>query len=223
VNERIDLDNLIQGFIYKTNSADKSFKIGTYAFSPYPLYMATAVTTDFRKDKTIIFEWDSSYQNGIVTTGAILNPYIIDNKANVDCNTVVWDTSTTNVNDPYYQPKIGRITTNTTKYFSCKIPANTGSTRMAFFPAMFTMEAWFRMDPIDIRPNGYISQVFSVYDGAVYRLGFAVSNNFLRIYLDDTIEDIHYMFNETRSYWHYVAVSYTRHFERETIMQVWID
>lgn len=79
------------------------------------------------------------------------------------------------------------------------------------------------MDPIDIRPNGYISQVFSVYDGTIYRLGFAVSNTFLRIYLDDTIEDIHYMFNETRSYWHYVAVSYTRHFERETIMQVWID
>ena len=79
------------------------------------------------------------------------------------------------------------------------------------------------MDPIDIRPNGYISQIFAVYDGTNYRLGFAVSNTFLRIYLDDTIEDIHYMFNETRSYWHYVAVSYTRHFERETIMQVWID
>jgi hypothetical protein len=64
--------------------------------------MAPTITTDFRKDKTIIFEWDSSYQNGIMTTGATLNPYIIDNKANVDCNTVVWDTTTTNVNDPYY-------------------------------------------------------------------------------------------------------------------------
>ena len=94
---------------------------------------------------------------------------------------------------------------------------------MAFFPAMFTMEAWIRMDPIDIRPNGYISQVFSLYDGTIYRLGFAVSNTFLRVYLDDTIEDIHYMFNETRSYWHYIAVSYTRHFERETLLQVWID
>ena len=92
---------------------------------------------------------------------------------------------------------------------------------------MFTMEAWFRMDPIDIRPNGYISQVFSLYDSdpavADYRLGFAISNTFLRVYLDDTIEDIHYRFDETRDYWHFVAVSYARHFERETILKVFID
>jgi hypothetical protein len=92
---------------------------------------------------------------------------------------------------------------------------------------MFTMEAWFRMDPINIRPNGYISQVFSLYDSdpavADYRLGFAISNTFLRVYLDDTIEDIHYRFDETRDYWHFVAVSYARHFERETILKVFID
>jgi hypothetical protein len=92
---------------------------------------------------------------------------------------------------------------------------------------MFTMEAWFRMDPIDIRPNGYISQVFSLYDSdsgvADYRLGFAISNTFLRVYLDDTIEDIHYRFDQTRDYWHFVAVSYARHFERETILKVFID
>jgi hypothetical protein len=64
--------------------------------------MAPTLTTDFRKDKTIIFEYDSSFQNGITTAGAALNPYIIDNSANVDCNSAVWDTTTTNVNDPYY-------------------------------------------------------------------------------------------------------------------------
>ena len=83
------------------------------------------------------------------------------------------------------------------------------------------------MDPIDIRPNGYISQVFALYDSTAsvsdYRLGFALSNTFLRVYLDDTIQDIHYLFNATRDYWHYVAVSYTRHFERETKVDVFID
>jgi hypothetical protein len=49
------------------------------------------------------------------------------------------------------------------------------------------MEAWFRMDPVDIRPNGYISQVFALYDGSDYKLGFSLSNTFLRVYLDDTI------------------------------------
>lgn len=83
------------------------------------------------------------------------------------------------------------------------------------------------MDPIDLRPNGYISQVFSLYDSDStvkdYRFGIAISNTFLRVYLDDTIQDIHYLFNETRDYWHFVAVSYARHFERETIMHVFID
>jgi len=35
---------------------------------------------------------------------------------------------------------------------------------ISFFPSMFTMEAWFRFDPIDLRPDGYISQVFALYD-----------------------------------------------------------
>ena len=41
-NERTDLDNLIQGFIYKSYIVpiDKTFKIGTYSIAPYPLYMA---------------------------------------------------------------------------------------------------------------------------------------------------------------------------------------
>lgn len=88
---------------------------------------------------------------------------------------------------------------------------------------MFTMEAYFRFDPIDLRPNGYISQVFALYDGTDYRLGFGVSNTFLRIYLDDTIQDIHYLFNATTDYWHYVAVSYLRTFERQTRIYVYLD
>jgi hypothetical protein len=65
--ERAALDSLIQDFIYKTNpaapgsAADKAFKIGSYSYTtiPYPLYMYTINHADFRKEKTIIFEWDS--------------------------------------------------------------------------------------------------------------------------------------------------------------------
>ncbi len=62
---------------------------------------------------------------------------------------------------------------------------------------MFTFEAWFRLDPLDKRPKGYVSQVFSLYDQVDYRLGFAISNTFLRVYLDDTIVDITHPFGET--------------------------
>mmetsp|Transcript_32671 Transcript_32671/g.31892 ORF Transcript_32671/g.31892 Transcript_32671/m.31892 type:complete len:159 (+) Transcript_32671:1178-1654(+) len=90
---------------------------------------------------------------------------------------------------------------------------------------MFTFEAWFRFDPIDLRPNGYLSQVFALYDAAAdaYRLGFGVTNTFLRVYLDDYIQDIHYLFNETTEFWHYVAVSYMRTHEHETYLWIYID
>ena len=43
------------------------------------------------------------------------------------------------------------------------------------------------------------------------------------MYIDDTINDIHYLFNETRGYWHYVAASYTRLFQREVRLQIYLD
>jgi hypothetical protein len=54
-------------------------------------------------------------------------------------------------------------------------------------------------------------------------MGF--SNTFLRFYLNDQIEDIHFEFNNTwdDNYWHFAAVSYQRYFEREAIVDVFID
>ena len=87
------------------------------------------------------------------------------------------------------------------------------------------MEAWFRLDPLDMRPNGFISQVFALYDSKLgsYKLGFGISNTFLRVYLGATIEDIHFNFSSTAEYWHYVAVSYAREHEHETYMWAYID
>jgi hypothetical protein len=45
----------------------------------------------------------------------------------------------------------------------------------------------------------------------------------MRIWLDDHIHDYHYNFTHTDDYWHYVAISYQRLFERETYMYVFID
>jgi len=90
---------------------------------------------------------------------------------------------------------------------------------------MFTMEVWFRFDPIDSRPDGYISPLFVLKQtttGAT-KLGFAVANNFLRIYLDDTIHDHRFNFTDTDEYWHYIALSYIRNFERETTVLLFID
>lgn len=59
--------------------------------------------------------------------------------------------------NPFYQPNIGRITFNETEYFTCTVTKLSATSLVSFLPAMFTMEAWFRLDPIDLRPNGYIS------------------------------------------------------------------
>jgi hypothetical protein len=88
---------------------------------------------------------------------------------------------------------------------------------------MFTFESWFRLDPSYKRPDGYIAQVFSLAHAGEQKVGFAISNKFLRVYLDDTVFDVSYPFAEMRHEWKFVAVSYMRHFERETIVTVIID
>ncbi len=67
--------------------------------------------------------------------------------------------------------------------------------------------------------------MFAVYYSQTkdYVLGIGLSNTFLRVYLDDTIHDMHYLFNETTDRWHYVAVSYSRLFEREVTLQIFLD
>ena len=65
--------------------------------------------------------------------------------------------------------------------------AKTDTTSLqSFMPAMFTMEAWFRLDPVDLRPDGYLSQIFAVYDASInqYIYGMAMTNSFLRVYLN---------------------------------------
>jgi hypothetical protein len=58
---------------------------------------------------------------------------------------------------PFYVPHIGRIFTNKTQFYACEISKKGETTLMSFLPVMFTMEVWFRLDPVDMRPNGYIS------------------------------------------------------------------
>jgi spore cortex formation protein SpoVR/YcgB (stage V sporulation) len=88
-----------------------------------------------------------------------------------------------------------------------------------------TMETWFRFDPINMRPFGYLSTVFALFDSLTnsYKLGFQVSNTFMRIFINNKVEDIHYKFNETAGSWHYLAVSYARKFEQETRLYVYLD
>jgi len=76
---------------------------------------------------------------------------------------------------------------------------------------MNSIEAWFRLDPFDKRPDGYISTIFAAVDaGGEYIHGFRLSNTFLRIHMADVIHDIAYNFTDTDDYWHYAAVSVTK-------------
>ena len=53
----------------------------------------------------------------------------------------------------------------------------------------------------------------------------AISNTFLRFNLNEELEDMHFRFNQTLdvTYWHFAAVSYSRYFEREALVDVFID
>jgi precorrin-6x reductase len=46
-----------------------------------------------------------------------------------------------------------------------------------------------------------------MYNQSDYRLGFGLSNTFLRVYLDDTIIDVSHPFAK-QTQWKFVAVSY---------------
>lgn len=126
---------------------------------------------------------------------------------------------------PFWVDGIGRVFSNQTEHFTCDITRVNGASSTLFLPAMYTIEAFFRMDPLYKRPDGYISTVVGIFDVAAdaYRAGFGISNHFMRIWLDDHIHDYHYNFTDTDDYWHYVAISYIRRFERETYMYVFID
>ena len=52
---------------------------------------------------------------------------------------------------------MGRIFTNETNYFVCDVGDDGTASSMSFLPAMYTVEAWFRMDPVNYRPDGYVA------------------------------------------------------------------
>jgi len=170
-----------------------------------------------------MFDWDSAVADGVNTN----NPKFRTDAIFCDMKLRPLVEAKPIETAPFYVPYIGRIFTNKTQFYGCEISKKSGQTLMSFLPVMFTMEVWFRLDPVDMRPKGYTSQLFSVFDKSrlQYIYGLAISNTFLRFYLNDQIEDIHYRFNETLNdnYWHFAAVSYSRYFEREAMVDVFID
>ena len=70
------------------------------------------------------------------------------------------------------------------------------------FPPMFTIEAWIKLDLVTPPPSGLVMPVFGKYTSAdptdeydrTYKLGFAVSNYFLRVYLGSFSADVSFQF-----------------------------
>jgi hypothetical protein len=163
---------------------------------------------------TVIFKWESS--------STTIGPTTV--KAGFTCPMQLTTGASTN---PYYQPGIGRITANYTNYFFCTIAPTVAATKQSFVGALSTWEAWFRFDPIESnwRPDGYLSTVFALYDNSAsaYRLGFSVSNRFFRVYVGSTIHDVSFLFNDTTTMWHNIAISYIRKHEKETLVLIYVD
>ena len=116
---------------------------------------------------------------------------------------------------PLLLDNVGRIFFNETSYFTCDIDRTgaNANTLNGFIGPMHSFEAWFRLDPLDKRPDGYISTIFAVLEAATgdYVYGLRISNEFLRIHMADVIHDVQFNFTEEATdYWHYVAISTTR-------------
>ena len=129
------------------SATDKRFKVGNGG--PADQF----VVEDTLPQDTMLFEWDSAVAEGVTPT----NPKVRNTA--IGCKMLLKPVNEARPIEtpPFYVPYIGRIFSNKTQYYACEIEKKFDSTLTAFLPAMFTMEVWFRLDPVDMRPNGYIS------------------------------------------------------------------
>jgi len=67
---------------------------------------------------------------------------------------------------------------------------------------MFYIETWFRLDPNDLPHKGYIADLFCFADGDDCLYGMGISNDAIRVYIADTVEDLPYEWTFGRSSWH---------------------
>ncbi len=70
------------------------------------------------------------------------------------------------------------------------------------FPAMFTIEAWVKLILEEPVPDDLIMPIFGKYTATdptsltdrTYKVGFAINNKFLRVYVDTKFYDMDYNF-----------------------------
>lgn len=101
----------------------------------------------------MLFDWDSAVSDGVNSN----NPKFRTDAIYCDMKLKPLGPALPIETAPFYVPYIGRIFTNKTQFYACDISSKGKNTLMAFLPVMFTMEVWFRLDPVDMRPKGYIS------------------------------------------------------------------
>jgi len=126
---------------------------------------------------------------------------------------------------PFFVTEIGRVFYNETSYFTCDINDADGNNEdNSLIGPMNSLEVWFRVDPLDKRPDGYISTLFTMVDAANnYLYGLRMSNTFLRVHMQDVIHDVNYNFTDSDMLWHYAAVSITRVHQHQMKIKLFID
>eukprot|EP00347_Sterkiella_histriomuscorum_P008669 403344213 len=96
---------------------------------------------------------------------------------------------------------------------------------------MFTIEAWIKFGDIEDAPPGLLMPIFGKYTTTIdqtnqydrkYKVGIAVSNYFMRTYINSLHFDVDYRFIEEPN-WHYVAASYIKTQKSKTQLLIFID
>lgn len=85
------------------------------------------------------------------------------------------------------------------------------------FPPQFTIEAWIKMGSVESAPDGLLMPIFGKYTSSdpsdefdrSYKVGIAVSNYFIRVYVNSLSYDVDYKFGR-EPFWHYIGVSYNK-------------
>ncbi|CDW80224.1 UNKNOWN [Stylonychia lemnae] len=99
------------------------------------------------------------------------------------------------------------------------------------FGPMFTIDIWIKMGNASDIPNGLVMPIFGKYSTRTsnidefnrrYKVGIAVSNSFLRTYVNQKALDTNFLFVEEYN-WINIAVSYQRSNVKQTQLLVFIN
>ncbi|CDW83143.1 UNKNOWN [Stylonychia lemnae] len=181
---------------------------------------STSITND------IIEEWDTKVLSNY--PDSILPIKVLDYELTKNSDRKKW---------PTYISGVGLL--SSTESWSYIVQNNDIMTPYFPFPPQFTIEAWIKFDLTNIAPNTTLMNIFGKFTGSNpasisaanrnMKVGFAVANHYMRVYVNSKYYDLDYSFIENYK-WQHITISYdlqyaykTTQASASTLITIYID